>query len=118
MKFELHRQLVCWIVARLCIGRMLLWPSQVAEVPVACVTPAQAVQLINREKAQVVDVCETASSRRRHIGGAKNIPVAIWKRQGPARNKASRWWWCAPLAAARRAHVAQLKKLGYETPSR
>ena len=35
-----------------------------------------AVQLINREKAVVVDVCEPAEFAAGHIVGSKNIPLA------------------------------------------
>jgi rhodanese-related sulfurtransferase len=33
------------------------------------------VQLINREKAVVVDVCEADEFAAGHVGGAKNIPL-------------------------------------------
>jgi len=36
----------------------------------------EAVQLINREKAVVIDVCEPAEFAAGHVVGAKNIPLA------------------------------------------
>jgi len=50
----------------------------------------QAVQLINREKALVIDVCEPAEFAAGHVGGAKNIPLAQLQERLPqvAKNKA------------------------------
>ena len=39
------------------------------------VSPAEAVQLMNREKAVVVDVCSADEYARGHVKGARNIPL-------------------------------------------
>ena len=39
------------------------------------VSPAEAVQLMNREKAVVVDVCSADEYAREHVKGARNIPL-------------------------------------------
>ena len=39
------------------------------------ISPAGAVNLINRERAVVVDVSDTAEFAAGHVGGAKNIPL-------------------------------------------
>ncbi len=76
----------------------------------------QAVQLINREKALVIDVCEPAEFAAGHVGGARNIPLAQLQERLPqvAKNKA------VPVImvctkggrAARAAGIA--KGLGYD----
>lgn len=40
------------------------------------ITPAQAVQLMNREKAVVVDVSDNQEFASAHIAGSKNIPLS------------------------------------------
>ena len=72
------------IVAALVSGGMLLYPMLVAGSQSGGVSPAQAVQLINREKAVVIEVCEPAEYAAGHVGGAKNIPLAQLAQQLPA----------------------------------
>jgi rhodanese-related sulfurtransferase len=55
-------------------GGLLLWPVLQGAANTG-LTPAAAVQLINREKAVVVDVCETNEFAAGHVTGAKNIPL-------------------------------------------
>jgi len=58
-------------------GGMLVWPlvSRGAGGS-AKVTPGEAVQLINREKAVLIDVSESAEYASGHVAGAKNVPLA------------------------------------------
>ena len=75
-----------------------------------------AVQLINREKAVVVDVSETDEFAAGHVGGAKNLPFAQLEEKLTAtvKNKTVPLILvCATGARANRA-VAVAKKLGYE----
>lgn len=75
-----------------------------------------AVQLINREKAVVIDVCEPAEFAAGHVTGAKSIPMAELeaKLPGAVKNKATPLVMvCASGARAGRA-AALAKKLGYE----
>eukprot|EP01034_Spumella_vulgaris_P042575 gene42575-52800_t len=79
-------------------------------------TPAQAVQLINREKAVVIDVCEAEEFAAGHVGGAKNVPLGQLEERLPSlvKNKSLPVVLvCASGARANRA-VAVAKKLGYE----
>ena len=64
-----------WIVAAAASGGMLLWQQVKSGGVGGGVTPAQAVQLINKQKAQVIDVCEPAEFAAAHVTGAKNIPL-------------------------------------------
>jgi rhodanese-related sulfurtransferase len=54
---------------------MLFWP-QIQSATGPSLTPAGAVQLINREKAVVVDVCEPDEFAKEHLVGAKNLPFS------------------------------------------
>lgn len=78
-------------------------------------TAAMAVQLINREKAVVIDVCGADEYSAGHVVGAKNVPLADLESRLPVvvKNKALPLIMvCASGArAARAAAVAQ--KLGY-----
>ncbi len=63
------------IAVALASGAMLLWPM-VQGLTQQGISPAGAVNLINRERAVVVDVSETADFAAGHVGGAKNIPLS------------------------------------------
>ena len=74
------------------------------------------MQLINREKAVVIDVCEAEEFAAGHVTGAKNVPVSQLEERLPTvvKNKALPVVLvCASGARANRA-VAIAKKLGYD----
>ncbi len=80
------------------------------------VSAAQAVQLINREKAVVVDVCEPEEFAAGHVKGARNVPLSQLQERLPqvVKNKAVPVILvCAKGARATRA-AALAKSLGYE----
>jgi rhodanese-related sulfurtransferase len=96
-------------------GGMLVWPILRGATSTG-LSPAAAVQLINREKAVVVDVSDAAEFAAGHVGGAKNVPLAELeaKLAGVAKNKALPLILvCATGARSARAVLAA-KKLGYE----
>ena len=79
-------------------------------------TAAMAVQLINREKAVVIDVCGADEYSAGHVVGAKNVPLADLEARLPVvvKNKALPLIMvCASGPRAARA-VAMAKKLGYD----
>ena len=103
------------IAVALVSGGMLLMPMLTGGGG-AGLTPAAAVQLINREKAVVIDVCEPAEYQAGHVAGAKSIPLAELeaKLPGAVKNKATPLVLvCASGMRSGRA-VAIAKKLGYE----
>ena len=51
------------------------------------VTTAQAVALINRENAQVIDVSSSADFNRGHIAGAKHVPPSRLDKPDPELGK-------------------------------
>jgi len=78
-------------------------------------TAARAVQLINREKAVVIDVCGADEYSAGHVVGAKNVPLADLEARLPVvvKNKALPLIMvCASGARAARA-AALAQKLGY-----
>ena len=104
-----------WSVPAPAPGGMLLWQQVKSGGVGGGVTPAQAVQLINKQKAQVIDVCEPAEFAAAHVTGTKNIPLGqLGEGKGLPSNKAIPLVVvCAAGSRSARA-VAQLKKLGYE----
>jgi rhodanese-related sulfurtransferase len=76
----------------------------------------EAVQLINREKAVVIDVCEPAEFAAGHVVGAKNIPLAELQAKLPGAVKNRKLpliLVCQSGARSARA-VATAKSLGFE----
>ena len=103
------------ILVALASGSMLLWPKLTGGGG-AGLSPAAAVQLINRERAVVIDVCEPAEYAAGHVNGAKNIPLGELeaKLPGAVKNKATPVVLvCASGMRSGRA-VAIARKLGYE----
>ena len=97
-------------------GAMLLWPTIKGNVMGGgALSTSAAVQLINREKAVVIDVSEAEEFAAGHIGGAKNVPVNDMdaKLENAVKNKALPLILvCTTGARASRA-AATAKKLGY-----
>jgi len=103
------------ISVALASGAMLAWPM-IQGATAGGVTCAQAVQLINRERAIVLDVSETEEFAAGHVGGAKNVPVGQLEQRLPevVKNKTVPLILvCANGARANRA-LAVAKKLGYD----
>jgi rhodanese-related sulfurtransferase len=107
-----------WMLIALALasGGMLVWPLVASGMNAGALSASGAVQLINREKAVVVDVSEVDEFAAGHVGGAKNVPfgqleeklsVAVKNKTLPVILV------CATGARANRA-VAVAKKLGYE----
>lgn len=96
-------------------GSMLLWPV-IQGATIAGLDPAGAVQLINREKAVVVDVCEPAEFAAGHVGGAKNIPLADLENKlaTAVKNKTLPLILVCQSGARSSRALVIAKKLGYE----
>ena len=103
------------IAIALASGSMLMWPV-IQGAKLAGLDPAGAVQLINREKAVVVDVCEPAEFAAGHVGGAKNIPLADLEKKLAAavKNKSVPLILVCQSGARSNRAVAIAKNLGYE----
>lgn len=97
-------------------GAMLVWPAVTGGAGAGGLTPTEAVQLMNREKAVVVDVCEPDEFAAGHVTGARNVPLGTLEEKlpGTVKNKALPVILvCASGMRSRRA-LAVAQKLGYE----
>jgi len=103
------------IAIALASGSLLLWPV-IQGAATAGLDPAGAVQLINREKGVVIDVCEPAEFAAGHVGGAKNIPLSELesKLTGVVKNKSLPLILVCQSGARSGRALAIAKKLGYE----
>jgi rhodanese-related sulfurtransferase len=104
------------IAAAFVSGAMLVWPAVKAGGRAGSLGVNDAVLLMNREKAVVVDVCEANEFAAGHIIGAKHVPLGELeaKLTATVKNKANPVIFvCASGARSNRA-VAVAKKLGYE----
>ena len=112
MKFLIDNWMLISIA--LTSGALLMWP--VIQSSGGGLTPEGAVQLINREKAVVIDVCETEEFAAGHVGGAKNVPLnQLEEKLGAAvKNKALPLILVCQTGARSGRAVAIAKKLGYE----
>jgi rhodanese-related sulfurtransferase len=104
------------IVAAAVSGGLLVWPLVGrGTAGGAKVTTAEAVRLINREKAVLIDVSEPAEFAASHAGGSRNIPLAGLETSAslPKNKTLPVLLICQTGARSARA-VAELKKLGFE----
>ena len=106
-----------WAIALVALvsGGMLAWPALSRSARGASITPTQAVLLINREKAVVIDVCEPEEYAAGHVVGARNVPVGSIDstKDLPSNKTLPLVLVCATGARAARAAGA-LKGLGYQ----
>jgi rhodanese-related sulfurtransferase len=107
------------ILAAFVSGAMLVWPM-VAKGGMGgmggSVSTADAVRLINQDKAVLIDVREPAEFAAGHAAGARNVPLsALDGAKGLPTNKAVPLVViCATGARSSRA-AAQLRKAGYSS---
>ena len=113
MKFIIDNWMM--IAVALASGGMLLWPL-VKGAGMGGLTADAAVQLINREKAVVVDVCEADEFSAGHVVGAKNIPLGQLEEKlvGAVKNKALPLILVCKSGARSGRAVGIAKKLGFE----
>ena len=113
MKFIVDNWML--LAVALSSGGMLLWPVLQGAAQ-AGLTPAGAVQLINREKAVVIDVCESEEFAAGHVTGSKNVPLGQLEEKlpGTVKNKAVPVILVCKSGARSGRAVAIAKKLGYE----
>jgi rhodanese-related sulfurtransferase len=107
-----------WVLVLIAVTALalLLWPMVSGGGGAGSLTPTEAVQLINREKAAVIDICSAEEYAAGHIGQAKHVPIdELEKRLAQVvKNKATPLLMvCASGVRSKRA-VGVAKKLGYE----
>ncbi|MEG0975288.1 MAG: rhodanese-like domain-containing protein [Comamonas sp.] len=105
-----------WYLILLALGSaaLLLMPAM-KNVGGGTLSPANAVALINREKAVVIDVSEPDEFAAGHVTGAKNIPLAQLEERLPttAKNKALPVILVCASGKRAQSAVATATKLGY-----
>jgi rhodanese-related sulfurtransferase len=109
-----------WMLFAVAIGSgvMLMLPAMGKGGGAHSVSTTEAVQLMNREKAVVVDVCSPEEFAGGHVTGARNVPLGDLEAKLPqvAKNKSVPLLLvCASGMRSKRA-VAIAQKLGYEKP--
>lgn len=117
MKFVLDFVIANWmlILIALSSGAMLAWPM-LQGAGKGALSAEGAVQLINRQRAVVVDIRAPEEFAAGHVSGARNVPLEQLeaKLAGTVKNKSLPLLIvCATGARAQRA-VAVARKLGYE----
>ena len=112
MKFILDNWML--ISVALVSGSLLFWP--VIKGAGGGLSPTQAVQLMNRDKAVVVDVCEAEEFAAGHVVGARNVPLNQLedKLAAQVKNKALPLILVCQTGARSGRALAIAKKLGYE----
>ena len=99
-------------------GGLLLWPMLTRGTLGGAITAAEAVRLINREKAVLLDVSDPAEYAAAHAGGARNVPLAgLEKSTALPKNKALPVVVVCPTGARASRAAATLKGLGFEKAS-
>lgn len=114
MKFIIDNWMLISIA--LASGGLLVWPLISSGMAAGSLSASGAVQLINRDKAVVIDVSEAEEFATGHVGGAKNLPLNQLEDMLPAavKNKALPLILVCPTGARANRAVAMAKKLGYE----
>ena len=96
-------------------GGLLLWPMLAGGLGGGRVSAADAVRLINREKAVLIDISEPAEFAAGHAVGARSVPLAGLEtsRELP-KNKSLPLVVVCPTGGRAPRAVVLLKKLGFE----
>lgn len=113
MNFIAHNWLL--LIVALGSGGMLLWPM-LQGARGGALSAIDAVQLINRQRAVVVDVSDAEEYAKSHVRGARHVPVAQLEARLPivVKNKALPLILVCPSGARANRALAIAKKLGYE----
>ncbi|MFL6662256.1 MAG: rhodanese-like domain-containing protein [Rhizobacter sp.] len=102
--------------AALVSGALLVWPVLTQGTTSGIrVSTADAVHLINREKAILIDVSEPAQYAAGHAAGARSVPLAkLADSRDLPKNKALPLVVVCPNGSNATRAVALLRKLGFE----
>ncbi len=102
------------ITIALASGGLLLWPKLRAASLTGAVSTSEAVRLINRERAVLIDVSEPKDFAAGHATGSKNIPLATLESSNELpKNKALPLVVVCGTGSRSSRAVAILHKLGF-----
>jgi rhodanese-related sulfurtransferase len=115
MQFLLEGNNWVYVLAALTSGALLLWPSLKGQGGGGAVGTTEAVRLINREKAVLIDVSEPEEFAQGHAAGARNVPLNSLQgaKELPSNKQLPVVLMCSTGARAARA-AGELRKLGHE----
>jgi rhodanese-related sulfurtransferase len=101
------------LLVALTAGGMLIWPM--IKESSAQLTPQAAVQLINRERAVMIDVSDAEEFAAAHAKGSKNVPLKDLdaKLATAAKNKDIPVIFVCPIGKRAATAAASAKKMGY-----
>ena len=103
------------VVAALVSGGLLLWPLLASGAQGGGVSPAEAVQLVNREKGVLIDVSEPEEFAKGHAVGSRNIPFGqVEGHKSLPTNKTLPLVLVCPTGARAGRAAGMLRKLGYD----
>lgn len=107
------------VLTALVSGFLLLWPQLKGRVGGGAVGTAEAVRLINREKAVLIDVSEPEEFANGHPDGARNVPISkltasLEGVKALPSNKALPLVVVCPTGARASRAAGLLRKAGYE----
>jgi len=104
------------VLAAAVSGGLLLWPQlKGGGGGGSSVNIAEAIRLINREKAVLIDVSEPAEFAAGHPGGARNVPLGqLEGSKDLPSNKALPLVLVCPTGARASRAVSLLRKAGHE----
>jgi rhodanese-related sulfurtransferase len=106
------------VLPALVSGALLLWPALSRSGGSGRVTAGEAVMLLNREKAVLVDVSEPAEYAAGHASPARNIPFGqIETSKDLPANKSLPVLLICPTGARAGRAVGMVKKRGHENTS-
>jgi rhodanese-related sulfurtransferase len=96
-------------------GAMLLWPT-IKGASAAGLSTSNAVLLINREKAVVIDVSEAADFAAGHVVGARSVPLDQLETRLPevVKNKALPLIFVCATGSRAGPAIKKAQKLGYQ----
>ncbi|MDO9277335.1 MAG: rhodanese-like domain-containing protein [Polaromonas sp.] len=114
MKFLIDNWML--ISVALTAGGLLVWPLIASGTAAGSLSATAAVQLMNREKAIVIDVGEPEEFAAGHVANSKNIPFGQLEDKLPStvKNKALPLIFLCPVGARAARAVSVAKKLGYD----
>lgn len=103
------------IFAAVVSGAFLVWPLLNEAKGGTKVSTHDAVQLINREKAVMIDVSEPAEYAAGHVAGSKSVPLGqLEASTALPKNRALPLVVVCPTGSRAGRAVPTLKKLGFE----
>ena len=103
------------VLAAITSGGLLAWPLISRGTQGGKVNPTEAVRLINREKAMLIDVSEPSEYAAAHAAGSRSVPLgALQNAPNLPKNKALPLVVVCPSGVRAVRAVATLRKLGFE----